>query len=213
MLKWITSRVLWGVLLIFGGVLFLLQNLGIFQGGGLFWTIVFGLGGLFFLSVFLDNRIQWWALIPGFILIGVAFLVGLDTFFPNFSENIGGFIIVGAIGLSFILVYVVNRSNWWALIPAGVMLTTAAVILFEDGSEMVTGGVFFIGLGLTFALVAILPTPQGALKWAWIPAAVLFVMGLAFFATVAELMKYLWPSALILIGLFFIYRAFLSRGR
>ena len=52
-MKWLESRTLWGSLLILGGVLFLLQNLGFLNLGNRFWVIVLGLGGLFFLGFFI----------------------------------------------------------------------------------------------------------------------------------------------------------------
>ena len=65
MFKWLESRILWGSLLILGGILFLLQNLNIIQVGGLFWAILAVLGAVFFFYIFFSNRLNWWALIPG----------------------------------------------------------------------------------------------------------------------------------------------------
>jgi hypothetical protein len=62
-MRWLESRILWGIVFIVGGVLFLLQNLGILWLGNLFWIVLLGLGSLFFLSFFLQNRANWWALI------------------------------------------------------------------------------------------------------------------------------------------------------
>jgi hypothetical protein len=73
------------------------------------------------------------------------------------------------------------------------------------------GGVFFFGLGLTFALLAILPTPEGRLTWAIIPAIVLLVMGALITAAAAQLINYLWPVALVLGGLYLLYRVIRSR--
>jgi len=107
-------------------------------------------------------------------------------------------------------VYATNRENWWAIIPAGVMVTLAVVSFLDQffaGFE--TGGIFFLGLGLTFGLVAILPGPRGEMRWAFIPAGVLFLIGLVLLAALTSLVNYIWPVALILVGLYFIFRTFL----
>jgi hypothetical protein len=106
----------------------------------------------------------------------------------------------------------VERQHWWAIIPFGVLFTLASMVALDElfpGLE--TPGVFFLGLSATFALVAVLPNTQGELRWAWIPAAILLVMGVVFMAAAGEMLAYIWPAALILAGLFLIYRAF--RGR
>jgi len=214
-MKLLESRVLWGLLLILGGVLFLLENLGILQVGGLFWALMLGLGGLFFLSVFIQNRGNWWAVIPGFTLLGIAALITLDHVAPRLSDTFGGSIVLGAIGLSFLLVYLVDRENWWAIIPMGVLLTLTVVAGLDEvsglGIEM--GGVFFLGLGATFALVALLPAKGAANRWAWIPAGVLGVMGMLLVAAAGELIAYLWPAALILVGGYLILQTLRPKTR
>jgi len=65
-----------------------------------------------------------------------------------------------------------------------------------------SGSLFFLGLGLTFLLVAVLPNPFGKMQWAFIPAAVLVVMGaLLGSQATAGLIGYIWPAVLIIIGL------------
>lgn len=211
-MKWLESRVLWGSLLILGGVLFLLQNLGILPLGDVFWVIVVGLGGLFFLSFFLQSRGNWWALIPAFTLLSITALILFNQFAPGVSGNWGGSIILGGIGLSFWAIYLVERANWWALIPGGVLLTLSATVGLEQlFPGLGTAGVFFLGMGLTFALVAALPNPQGEMRWAWIPAGILLLMGVLFMAAAGDLLKYLWPAGLILAGLYLLYRSLRSR--
>jgi len=212
MAKWLESRVLWGSLLILAGILFLLQNIFAFEFGDLFWTIILGLAGLFFLSVFISNRAQWWSLIPGVTLLSIALMILLSTLFPEVGELLSGSIVLGGIGLSFVLIYLTNREHWWTIIPAGVLLTLALVVGLESLiSESDFISIFFVGLGITFAVVAILPTAEGKMKWAWIPAGVLVLMGLLFSAFTGDSMAYLWPAALIVAGLYLIFRTFSSK--
>lgn len=211
-MNWITSRVLWGILLIAGGIIFLLDNLGIIAISTYFWAFLFAVGSLGFLSVFVADRQNWWALIPGIILLAIGTIIFLGEAFPVVAEQWGGSIVLGGIGLSFILVYLVNQENWWAIIPAGVMITLAIVAgLNEVLTGFDTGGIFFLGLGLTFALIAILPTSHGQMKWAFIPAGVLILMGLLILAAFTQLINYIWPVVLILAGLYLVFRTFISR--
>ncbi|MEW5828921.1 MAG: hypothetical protein AB1846_08550, partial [Chloroflexota bacterium] len=97
-----------------------------------------------------------------------------------------------------------DRERWWAIIPGGVLLTLGAVSALDDLTGMETGGVFFIGLGLTFLLVAILPGPR-QMAWAFIPAAVLLVMGLLMGTPFFGLTEFVWPAALIVGGILLIF--------
>lgn len=212
MTRWLESRLFWGALLIIGGVLLLLQNIFGLELGGLFWTVAFGLGGLFFLSIFLSNRENWWALIPGMTLIGIGLTIGSGYLPPPLGDVLGGTFVLGAIGLSFLLIFLFNRDFWWAMIPAGVLLTLAIVIGLEGFiSDLGFVSLFFLGMSLTFAIVAMLPVKEGNLKWAWVPAGVLFAFGLIFGVFGGALPGYLWPVLLIALGVFFIFRTFSSR--
>lgn len=212
MVKWLESRVLWGSLLILAGVVFLLQNIFHIDIGAFFWAVLLAMAGAVFITVFISNRQLWWALIPGFTLLGVSATVFISNYLPRLEGVLGGFFVLGGIGLAFVVIYLNDRRFWWALIPAGVLFTVAIISVVEGlfgGLE--TGGIFFIGLGLTFAAVAIFPAPQGKMRWAWYPAAVLTVMGLLIAAAAENLINYVWPVALILGGLVLIYRNIASR--
>lgn len=212
MIRWFESRLLWGALLILAGVAFLLENLGIIPLGGLFWALLFGLGGLVFLSVYFTNRQNWWALIPGMTLLAIGTLISLDTLAPALSEQWGGSIILGAIALSFLIIYLTRRDYWWAIIPGGVMLTLSVLVGLENIlGDTGFGGLFMIGIGLTFALVAITPTAEGRMTWAWIPAGILTAIGLLVLAAAAAWIGFIWPVVLIGIGLILMYRAFFYR--
>ena len=210
-MKLFQSRAIWGILLIVAGVLFLLQEFDILPAANLIWPIVFGVVGLAFLYQFLTDRAQWWPLIPGLGALGIALLILWGQYAPEPIQEWGAVFFMGGLSLAFWIVYFSNRENWWAIIPGGALLTLAAVIFVSStlgGFEV--GGVFFLGMGLTFVLVALLPTPEGRMTWALIPAIVLLVMGALITAAAAEMIAYIWPAALILAGLFVLIRAFTS---
>ena len=207
-MKWLKVHIIGGVLLIAAGILFLLQNFGVLAIGAYVWPILFGSGGLVFLYVFLTSRANWWAIIPGLVLLSLAAVSVLDQFAPQVGENWGGAIFLGGIGLAFWMIYFVKREHWWAVIPGGVLFTLALVAgLSSVLAGVEVSGVFFLGLGLTFALLAFLPTPEGRMKWPLIPAGVLLVLGLLIAAAATEIINYLWPAALILAGGYLLFRA------
>jgi hypothetical protein len=209
MVKILSSRILWGFILVIGGLLLLLDTFGIINGGALFWAVVSAFTGLLFISVYISQRDNWWALIPGVIFIAIAATIGLNAFLPGFNEyGFQGTLILGGIGLSFFLVYLADRSNWWAIIPGGVMVTIAFVATpTVSGAALTGGGIFFLGLGITFALVALLPNPVNPMKWAWIPAGILGIFGILLLISAENLINYVWPSLLIIGGLELLVRA------
>jgi hypothetical protein len=205
------SDLTWGVLLVLGGIVLLLQNLGLFGSAeDLIWTILFALGGAAFLGVFAINRTFWWALIPGFTLLSLSTLMALEQLTPGGSGTWGGSIFLGGIGLSFWAIYLTHPRMWWAIIPGGI-LVTLAVVAGLDGMPAVgfdTGAIFFGGLALTFGLVYLLPGPTRRMTWALIPAAICAALALVVLTSSAAILEYVWPVALILIGLYFVYRTF-----
>ena len=211
-MKWFDVRTVGAILLIVVGILLLLQNVGILGGVvALIWSLIFAAGGLVFLYVFLTNRVHWWAIIPGFALLGLAALIALDQFLPRVGDVLGVTILLGGIGLAFWVIYFRKREYWWAIIPGGVLVTLALIVGFEsvlEGDEI--AGILLLELGLTFGVLYFLPTPQGRMKWALIPAAVLLVMGLLITTATTGILEYLWPAALIVVGLYLLYRMFRS---
>jgi hypothetical protein len=206
------SRLLWGIVLIAGGVLFLLQNLGYLPFGEYMWAAIFAIAGAVFLVEFFRSRASWWAIIPGLTLLGIGLIIILSVLFPVSTGAWVGAVFLGMIGLAFWVVYFTNRAFWWAIIPGGIMVTlavVAAVSTFLGGFE--TGGLFFIGMGLTFALVGIVPTPDGQMKWAFIPAVIMLLMGVLITAAATSLINYAWPLVIIAIGVFLLLRTFVFK--
>lgn len=203
MLRRFDPRIVLGIVLLLGGALLLMQTLGLLQNAtDWFWGALFIVAGLAFLSLLMGGN--WWAVFPGMTLLAL----GVSTLLPDSLENIQGLIFLGGIGLAFWIVYLMDRSKWWALIPAGALTTLAVVSTLPDRlGSFETGGVFFLGLGLTFLLVALL----GRMGWAYYPAAALGIFGLLTTASLMSFANYIWAAALIIAGGYLIIRYFIKR--
>ena len=208
-MKRIEGSIIFGTALVCIGVLFLLQNLGVLGAlAGLLWALLFAGGGAAFLLAFAGAPARWWALIPGFTLLSLGALIGLQELFPALAGPWGGALFLGGISMGFFAVELTDRTRWWALIPAGVLLTLALIAglsAYWNGPEV--GWVLFLGLALTFGLVAIVPTPHGYMRWALFPAGVMLAMALLGLAFTSEVVSIFWPAALILAGLLLAARA------
>lgn len=206
-----TGSIILASLLILAGALFLLGNFGLFDVGSVFIALLFGAGGLVFLAAFLTNTDQhWWALFPGFALLGIGALIALSAIFPQAGAVLGGGLFLGTLSLSFWIVYLLHPDRWWAVIPGGVLLTLAVVATLGSTSvpflAELGGAIFFFGLALTFGLLYFLPTAQGRQAWAVYPAAGCAVLGLITLIGTSSVFNFIWPAILILVGLYIIYR-------
>lgn len=205
------KKFLLGIFFLLIGLASLASNLGYFSLEGLIWPALLAGGGLIFLFSFVSSRSNWWAAIPGSVLFSIGVTAALPWVAPGLEGRLGGPIVLAGISLGFWLVYLRVPVNWWAIIPAGVMLTLASMTLMSSENSLEAAGVFFIGLGLTFALVALLPGSALRMAWPWIPAGVLLIMGFLFISSAANLASYVLPVALILGGLVLVVRAFRQR--
>jgi hypothetical protein len=221
------TDIFWGGLLLAAGILFL----GLLFGGH-WWSAfpgftLLGLGvlillpeafdefdgaiflggiGLSFWYVYLTAlQERWWAVIPACVLSALALMIVAAQRY----EELGGAIFLGGIGLAFLIVFLTDRiGRWWALIPAGVLATLSVVtVAAEWFGEFQTAGIFFLGLAITFLLVAL--TGMG---WAYWPALVLGIMGLLGIASLLDIANYVWALALIAAGGFLLFRYFTKQG-
>jgi len=200
---------LWiGGLLIFLGALTLLDNLNIISNiSDIFWGVIWGLIGLFFLYRLFVDRTSWWAAFPAFTLLGLS----LSLLLPNSLQGFGGLAFLGGISLAFMWVYFSDRSRWWAIIPAGVLLTLGVISVLDNFTGVDNGGILFLGMGLTFILVAVLPGGRSR-SWALIPGVVLLVFGALMAPPLAGFTQFVWPAALIILGGYFLLRYFKNQS-
>ncbi len=193
----------WGILLVAAGAMFLLQNLGVFALGRDLQAILLAAAGLVLVHPSGAGS-RWWALVVGISLMAMAALLSLAAVYPATAEAWGGTLVLGAIGASFWALVILRRERWWAVIPGGLLLTLAAVARPPSAARgalrLDPQAVFFLGLGLTFALAGLLPRRQGPMRWALIPGAAMVGLSLSTLAGAAWLSSLLWPAALVLGG-------------
>ena len=212
-------RIYLGIFLVTLGSIVMLQTLGIITFASSLLSlgigIAFCVGGASFLYTLLSNHQEnWWASFPGVILFTLGLTIGISAVFPRIGNFIAGPFFLAGISLSFWLVFLITPRHWWAIIPGGVMLTISAVALlsnFERFSGIETGGVFMLGLAGTFALVAVLPRPEDRMSWPWIPAGILAIIGLLLELSAVNLINYIWPVALILVGIIMVIRTLIRK--
>jgi hypothetical protein len=199
-MKRFDARILVGAALILAGIVILLNQIGILKGAAaLVWAGILTIGAAICLFWFFGDRSKWWAAIPGFSLAGLA----AASLLPN-GSGWDGLAFLGGIGLGFWAVYFSGRRRWWAIIPGGVLVTLGITSAMSEAYSVVdSGGVFFVGLGLTFVLVALL----AEMKWTFIPAAVLLLLGILVGMPFVGVMEYIWIGVLLAAGVILVVSA------
>jgi hypothetical protein len=198
-------RVILGAVLVIFGAMALLQNFTSirFEGNlwGVFAALLLGAVGAGFLVTFVQNRLaNWWAVIPGMTLAGLAVMILLGILGVKPDEILPA-IFMGCIGASFLIIYFNDRAKWWALIPGGTVTSVALLILFANQGSW-PAAILFSGMAVTFGLVALTAGPtEHPRTWAWWPAGVLAVLGVIVAGTAGSLEGLVWPILLIGAGL------------
>lgn len=208
-------RILVGVMLVLFGALALLQSIGVVEYEGEWGGIIFGLifaasGAAFMRLLFLNRFNNWWAAIPGMTLIGLGALMLLAGLNVKPEELLPA-IFMGCIGASFLIVYLLDRQRWWAIIPGGAVLSIAIMLLFaQTGSWPAV--ILFGGLAVSFGLVAITAQPpERSRAWAWVPALAMVVLAFIVAATTSPLPGIIWPILLIGVGLVLVAWTFFAK--
>jgi len=165
----------WGSLLIIFGVVGLVESFTDLTPW--VWVAILAITGLGIFAVFLSDRSEWWPLIPTYVLWAIAGLLALvelnvlrDQFLPTY--------VLCTIAIPFIVVYTRDRAQWWALIPAYVLLAVAAMILLSETgllSDAFQGTFVLTAIALPFLLIYL---QDRAKWWALIPAYVLLSIGI-----------------------------------
>jgi hypothetical protein len=172
--------------------------------GDLVGTVVLTLVALPFLVVYLRNRGHWWALIPSFILLAIALMLLLTSLNVLSDEMIGPFVLY-AIAIPFLVVYFINRDNWWALIPAYAMIVIGTMVgLIETDvlGDLLIPAYIMLAIAIPFFVVYFRNKENW---WALIPGGITGLIGLGFLLS-EPIGRFLLPAALIAAGVWVLLR-------
>jgi hypothetical protein len=99
-----------------------------------------------FVVGFLRNQALWGLLIPAYVLMVVGLMVGLIGLGWLSALLIPAYVMF-AIAFPFGVVYWRDRSNWWALIPGGIMSMIGIAFLLATPSARILVPVVLILVG------------------------------------------------------------------
>ncbi len=147
--------------------------------------LFFGLLIPFAAAYLTDRSRNWWALIPG----GVMLFLALTTLLVDRAggEWVGAMFLL-LIGLTFLFVYLNNRARTWALIVAYVfgVLSIAPMLAAFDEMAAYFGAVFLFAVALPFFILYFRSMENW---WAIIPAGALSVVGVIAAVAIAGLIN------------------------
>lgn len=196
--------IVWGGLLILFGIMALIETYT--DLGPWVWAIVLAVVGLLIFLLFLSDRSEYGLLLPAYVLWAIAGLIALS------ESNILGdpwiaFYVLTAIAIPFLVVYLRDRSQWWALIPAYVLLAIGLMVtLLENGilSDLLVPAYVMFAIAIPFLVVF---TLNRKLWWALIPGGVLAIIGIAFLIAEAAV-QFILPVVFIVLGIVILVRMF-----
>ena len=146
-------------------------------------VLLFGILALAFLLVFITSPEQWWAMLVGWICLGLAGTVYTSAFHLNLSflpveisSNLPPLLLFTSMALGFIFVWLMKpRERWWSLLTAGMIAAVESTIVMHaiNVSDIYIPITMFLVAGITFLLVSTLSNKENDLKWAVYPAIVL----------------------------------------
>ena len=197
----------WGGLLILFGVMSLVEVY--FDLGPWVWVAVLAAAGLGIFGLYYTDRSQWWLLIPGYALWAVAGLITFVTLNILQDEAIA-FYVLSAIALPFLYVFIRDREQWWALIPAYVLFAVGLMVgLLGLGilNDLLVPAYVMFAIAIPF-FVVYARNPRN--WWALIPGGVMGIIGLAFLIAEAAV-QYVVPALLIIAGIWVLARQFMRK--
>jgi hypothetical protein len=208
-------RIPLGLVLVILGVLAFLQSFQIITMKGDPWlltfAVIFAAVGVIFLYALLNDRRNWWAAIPGLTLLGLGALMGLELI-PGFPSFIPPAIFMGSIAAAFWVVYAMNRTFWWAIIPAGTLTSLALLIGLGDSGSL-GASVLFMGMAATFGVLGLIEINGQHMSWPWIPAICLAVLSAVVGVTSSGVPSIVWAILIILAGIFLIARPYIMNRK
>jgi hypothetical protein len=199
--------IVWGGLLIILGGLLLVEVFT--ELSEWVWVGALTIGGLGVYAIYATDRSERWMLVPSYVLLTIALMVALITL-DILQDSYVATYVLAVIALPFLYVYLSDRTHWWAVIPAYILLAIGVMVgLIESGileDNLVASYVLF-SVAIPFFVIYARDRKQW---WALIPGGITGLIGLALLVAEAAA-ELIVPAALIIVGGWILIRQFTRR--
>lgn len=170
-----SQSLIWGGLLLVFGLMGLADNY--FELSIWAWIGALAVSGVGVLMVYFSDRSEWWPLIPGYVLLVIASMLALEELNILADSYIATYVLAG-IALPFLYIYTQDRTQWWPLIPAYVLLSIGLMVALIEVNLLVDAFVATYVLGVIALPFLFVYFRDRANWWALIPAYVLLSIGI-----------------------------------
>ena len=197
----------WGGLLILFGVMGLVEAYTDLTAWA--WVAVLAAAGLGVFGVYFTDRSERGLLIPAYVLWVVAGLVALITL-NILRDSFVATYVLAAIALPFLVAYLRDRDQWWALVPAYVLVAVGVMvglIVQEVLSELLIPAYVMFAVAIPFFVVY---ARDRKLWWALIPGGIMTVIGLSFLVA-QGMFLYVAAVVLLIAGVWILARQLIRR--
>jgi hypothetical protein len=198
------QAIVWGGLLIVVGALLLVE--AVTDLSPWIWVVLLVAAAVVATALYSTDRTDLWMLITTYALWAIAVLVVLLTLNILRDEAVAFYVLL-AIAMPFLAVYYRNRTQWWALIPAYVLIVIGLMILLTEMGllgDLLVPAYVLMAIAVPFFVVYL---RDRRLWWALIPGGILAVIGLSFLVAGAAI-EYIGALVLVLVGVGVLVRAF-----
>jgi hypothetical protein len=206
------NNLIWGLVLIFLGGLFLVESLGIIPTfSQTAWAIGMGAACIFFIAVYVySGKRDWGWLFPIFITGGIAIVSALSL--TNINSLWIGALFMAFISIPFWIVFLINRQeNWWALIPGwATAVLTLIILVSEVWAGETIGALVMWSIALPFIVVYL---RNRSYWWALIPGFVMAGMGIVVLLASQSLEAVIGTFVMLVIALPFFAVFFFVKGQ
>lgn len=206
------NNMIWGVVLIVFGGLFLVENLGLIpelsEG---FWAVSSGLACLCFIAVYIySGKTHWGWLFPIFITGGLSLAAALS--FTAINPLWRGASFMAAVSAPFWIVFLFNRQeNWWAVIPGWITAVLTLIILVaEQWAGETIGALVMWSVALPFVAVYLRNREHW---WALIPGFIMAGMGVVVLLSSQGAEEVIGTFVLLIMALPFLAVFFFIKGQ
>ncbi len=194
-----------GIILILIGIAVFLLNTSLLPENSLLILV-----GIIFLTIYFSRKYTW-SLITGMVVVVVGVTSVVDDLFQT-KIDLAGFTFLVGLGIVFLILYYSKRIMGFVF-PGFILLAIGMYTLLSSVYHGETSWIFFFLLGLSFYGIYLAEFMKRGSRWPLIPGTILIGFAALLYltfnnvikASVWNIISYVWPALLIIIGIKIIF--------